>query len=112
MKRYGMVINVKKDKVEEYKKLHAAVWPNVLKKIKDCNIVNYSIYFAQLEKGKYTLFSYFEYTGQDFDADMKKMADDPVTQKWWDVCIPCLNPIELRKEGELWMNMEELFYVE
>ena len=112
MKRYGMVINVKKDKVEEYKKLHAAVWPDVLKKIKDCNIINYSIYLAQLKKGKYTLFSYFEYTGQDFDADMKKMADDPVTQKWWDVCISCLNPIELRQEGELWMNMEELFYVE
>ncbi|HUV95144.1 MAG TPA: L-rhamnose mutarotase, partial [Anaerolineae bacterium] len=30
MKRYGMVIGVKLDKLEEYKRLHAAVWPGVL----------------------------------------------------------------------------------
>lgn len=44
MKRYGMVIKVKPEKADEYKKLHASVWPDVLKKIKDCNIKNYSIF--------------------------------------------------------------------
>jgi L-rhamnose mutarotase len=81
MKRYGMVIKVKSEKLEEYKNLHAAVWPKVLDTIRKCNIRNYSIY----HKDGY-LFSYFEYIGEDFEADMAKMAADPTTQKWWDVC--------------------------
>jgi L-rhamnose mutarotase len=105
MKRFGMVIGVHPDKIEEYKKLHAAVWPDVLKMIKTCSIQNYSIY---LKDG--LLFSYFEYTGDNFDADMDKMAADPVTQQWWDVCKPCQNPLETRAEGEWWANMEEVFY--
>jgi L-rhamnose mutarotase len=110
--RYGSVIGVKPEKIEEYKRLHADVWPGVLKMIKQCNIRNYSIYFGELEKGKYYLFSYFEYTGDDFDADMAKMAADPTTQKWWSVCEPCQSPIPTRKEGEWWANMEEVFHHE
>ena len=45
MKRYGSVIGVKPEKLEEYKKLHAAVWPAVLAMISECNIRNYSIYY-------------------------------------------------------------------
>ena len=105
MKRYGMVIGIRPEKIEEYKELHAAVWPDVLKMISACNIRNYSIYL----KDNF-LFSYFEYTGKDFDADMAKMAADPTTRKWWDVCEPCQDPLSSRKEGEWWANMEEVFH--
>jgi len=105
MKRYGMVLGIKPDRIEEYKKLHVAVWPDVLKMIKSCNISNYSIYFKDD-----LLFSYFEYTGDDFEADMEKMAADPVTQQWWDVCKPCQQPLETRKDGEWWADMEEVFH--
>ena len=105
MKRYGMVIGINQEKIEEYKKLHAAVWPDVLKKITECNIRNYSIYLKD-----HTLFSYFEYIGTDFNGDMAKMAADPTTQKWWDVCKPCQKPLETRAEGEWWSNMEEVFH--
>ena len=83
MKRYGWVIGLHPEKVEEYKRLHAAVWPDVLKMIKACNIRNYSIYLRRLDNGKPYLFSYLEYTGNDFAADMARMAADPVTQRWW-----------------------------
>jgi len=69
MKRYGMVIGLQADKVEEYKRLHAAVWPAVLKMIRECNIRNYSIFLRTLDDGRPYLFSYFEYTGNDFAAD-------------------------------------------
>jgi L-rhamnose mutarotase len=108
--RYGMVIGVKAEKLEEYKKLHAAVWPAVLAKIHECNIRNYSIYLTKLDDGNYYLFSYFDYAGKDFKADMDKMAADPTTQKWWDVCKPCQRPIASRAEGEWWANMEEVFH--
>ena len=107
MKRYGMVIGVNPEKIEEYKKLHAAVWPDVLKMITKCNIKNYSIYLKDE-----LLFSYFEYVGSDFDADMAKMAADPTTQKWWDVCKPCQSPLKTREEGEWWAIMEEVFHLD
>ena len=112
VKRYGMVIGVREEKLAEYKKLHAAVWPGVLKTIKDCNIRNYSIYLHELEDGKYYLFGYFEYSGEDFKADMEKMAADPVTQKWWELCEPCQIPLSNRQEGEWWANMEEVFHID
>ena len=45
MKRYEWVIGLKEEKVDEYKKLHAAVWPEILKMISECNFTNYSILF-------------------------------------------------------------------
>jgi L-rhamnose mutarotase len=107
MKRYGQVIKIRTEKLEEYKKLHADPWPDVLKMIRECNIRNYSIY----HKDGY-LFAYFEYTGDDFEGDMAKMAADPVTQKWWDVCKPCQQPLGTREEGEWWANMEEVFHLD
>ncbi len=105
MQRYGMVIKVRPEKFEEYKRLHSAVWSGVLKTIHECNIRNYSIY----HKDNY-LFSYFEYVGQDFRADMDRMAADPITQEWWAVCKPCQDPLSTRQEGEWWANMEEVFH--
>ncbi len=107
MKRYGLVIKVRPEKIEEYKKLHAAVWPGVLKTIRASNIRNYSIYL----KDDY-LFSYFEYIGTNFETDMEKMAADPITQKWWAVCNPCQMPLETSQKGEWWANMEEVFHVD
>lgn len=107
MKRYGMVIKVKAQKFEAYKKYHAGVWPEVLDMIKKCNIQNYSIY----HKDGY-LFSYFEYIGKDFKADMAKMAADPKTQEWWNIVMPMQQPLETRVEGEWWAEMEEVFHMD
>ena len=37
-RRYAQIVKLKPEHVEEYKKVHAAVWPEVLKQIKDCKI--------------------------------------------------------------------------
>ena len=73
---------------------------------------NYSIYLRKLPDGNHYLFSYFEYVGDDFDGDMAKMADDPMTQKWWAVCEPCQEPLADRVEGEWWADMEEVFHLD
>jgi len=103
MQRMGMVLGLKPDKVERYKELHANVWPEILSKISECNITNYSIFLKEPEN---LLFGYWEYVGEDFEADAAKMAADPKTQEWWDVCMPCQEPLETRKEGEWWAMME------
>jgi L-rhamnose mutarotase len=105
MKRYGSVIKLVPGKLEEYKKYHARIWPGVADMIRGCNIRNYSIYFKDG-----FLFSYFEYHGTDYDADMAKMAADPETLKWWDIMKPMQQPLETRSEGEWWAEMEEVFH--
>ena len=80
-------------KIEAYKRLHASVWPEILAKISDCHITNYSIYLKQPEN---LLFGYWEYTGSDFAADAAKMATDPKTQEWWSVCMPMQEPLAIR----------------
>ncbi len=107
MQRMGMVIGLAPDKVAEYKRLHAAVWPDVLAMISACGIRNYSIFLKEPEN---MLFGYWEYHGEDFAADAAKMAADPKTQEWWAVCMPCQRPLETRKEGEWWAMMDEVFH--
>ena len=103
----GMLIGLKPEHIAEYRKLHAAVWPEILDKITECNIRNYTIFLREPEN---LLFAYWEYIGTDFEADMQKMADDPNTQRWWDICMPCQEPLESRKEGDWWAMMEEVFH--
>lgn len=39
-RRFAQIVKLKPEFVDEYKKVHAAVWPEVLKQIRDCNIVD------------------------------------------------------------------------
>ena len=105
MKRYGMVLKLRPEATAAYKRYHAAVWPEVLAMIEACNIRNYSIYFHDGY-----LFSYFEYVGADYAADMAKMAADPKTLEWWTIMEPMQEPLETRKRDEWWAEMEEVFH--
>lgn len=107
MIRFGQMIEVKPDRLEEYKRYHANPWPEINHMIKECKIQNYSIY----HKGDY-LFAYYEYVGEDYEADMGKMAADPKTQEWWNVVKPCQKPLDNRKEGEWWSDMEEVYHLD
>ena len=107
MRRFGQMIRLKPDKSEEYIRLHSQIWPGVLSMLLACNIRNYTIFI----KDNY-LFAYFEYTGNDYDADMAKMAADPETQRWWNTVKPLMEPIETANPGEFWANMEEVFHLD
>jgi L-rhamnose mutarotase len=107
MQRHGQLIGVKPEKLAEYKRYHAAVWPEILDMIYQCNIRNYSIY----HKGG-QLFAYYEYVGDDYAADMAKMAADPKTQEWWDIMMPLQQPVADRAQGEWWAELEEVFHTD
>jgi len=105
----GLCIALKADKVAEYKRLHAAVWPGVLATIAACQIRNFSIFLKEPEN---LLFAYWEYHGSDFAADAARMAADPVTRDWWALTDPCQEPFATRAEGAWWAEMEEVFHVD
>lgn len=109
MQRMGMVIGLKPDMIDEYKRLHAAVWPEVLAQIAQSNIRNYSIFLREPES---LLFGYWEYHGDDFKADMARMAEDSKTQEWWALTGPCQQPLITRARGEQWAMMAEVFHTE
>ena len=107
MKRYGQVIRLKEEYEEEYRKLHNDPMPGVNDIISDCNITNYSIFLLNGH-----LFSYFEYVGDDFEQDMKKMAASEITKKWWALTDPCQDRFIGAAEGEWWATMEEVYHLD
>ena len=107
VRRIAAVIGLPQGGIEEYERLHAAVWPGVLERLRLSNVTNYSIYrFGEL------LFSYLEYVGDDYDADMAAIAADPATQEWWAVCEPLQHPLPQREPGEWWHEIPEVFHLD
>jgi L-rhamnose mutarotase len=102
-----MVLRVRPERFEEYKRYHAAVWPEVLERITASRIKNYSIYHKEG-----WLFSYFEYWGDDFEADMKLVAADVATRRWWSIMEPMQIPLPSREPQEWWARMEEVFHLD
>ena len=109
MQRMGLVIALKAEKVADYKRLHAAVWPQVLEKISQCHIRNYTIFLREPEN---LLFSYWEYHGHDFAGDAAEMAAHDTTQQWWALCGPCQTALATRAPGEWWAAMEPIFHLD
>lgn len=108
-RRYATVTGLIPEKAEYYRQLHANAWPAINKMIKECHIQNYSIHEKEIE-GKLYLFSYFEYTGDDFEADMKKMAADAETQRWWKETDSCQMPLpDAAAKGKIWSDMNEVY---
>jgi L-rhamnose mutarotase len=105
----GMVIRVAPDRVDEYRRLHAQVWPEVIERLTRSGVRNYSIFLREPEN---LLFGVWEYHGNDFKADMEAIASDPVTQKWWRFTDPCQVPLESRAPGEHWAAMREVFHMD
>jgi L-fuconate dehydratase len=106
-RRHGQLIGLAPDQIEPYERLHAAVWPEVLATIAACHIRNYSIFRHGTQ-----LFAYFEYVGDDFAADMARMAADPKTQEWWKLTDPLQVPLPDRAAGEWWAEMREVFHTD
>ena len=105
MSRHASILTLRPGKEAEYRDLHKAVWPRVLERMQLSNVQNFSIF---LRDG--LLFSYFEYAGDDFEADMAALAADPVSQRWWKLTEPCQEPVRTAADGELWAPMDEVFH--
>jgi L-rhamnose mutarotase len=108
--RYGMVIGVKQEKLDYYRQLHANPWEGVLDQIDRSKLRNFSIWLVEMRPQEYYLFGYFEYTGDDFEADMQAMGEDDTTKRWWKETDPCQTPIPTARDGQRWVMMEEVFY--
>lgn len=107
MRRMGSVIRLKPGKAAEYKRLHDEAAPEILEAHRKYHYTNFSIFY----KDDY-LFSYLEYTGEDWEADQRKMAEDPVMIRWRQICRPLMEPLDTRAPGEWQAFMEMVFHLD
>jgi len=107
MRRMGHVVGVRPERIEEYERIHVEVWPEVLAALSSANITNYSIF----RHGE-LLFSYWEYLGSDFEADIAKVATDPVSQKWAALTSKMQRAPDGAAPGQLWLSIPEVFHLD
>jgi L-rhamnose mutarotase len=108
MKRFGYTIGVREDKLEEYQRLHVEVWPAVNAAMSACHLRNFTIFLRRFPDGKHYLFMYYEYAGDDYAADMRRMAADRDVQEWWQHTAPCQEPLVGLDPSEWWAAMTEV----
>jgi len=106
MKRIAQTIRLRPEHREQYLALHRQVWPGVEAALHTAQVRNYSIFLRED-----TLFSYFEYHGDDFDADMAAIADDPDTRRWWQLTDPCQQPWSDAGTGGHWSDLTEIWHL-
>jgi L-rhamnose mutarotase len=109
VKRVGMVIKIKPEFIEEYKALHADSNAGVRDLLTEANMHNFSIFLHQLDDGNWYEFGYYEYTGDDFEADMAKLDKHPRNIEWLEICDPMQVPLE-GYDG--WAEMEQVYFNE
>ncbi len=104
---YGQIGRLKRNKIKTYKYLHENPWPEVLETIKKCNLQNYSI-FIQDD----IVFAYFEYVGEDYEADMKNMEKCKHTLEWWKHTKPCFVLNSFSQDSLYYNDMQQIFFME
>jgi L-rhamnose mutarotase len=107
MRRVASVIGLRPERADQYLQHHRNVWPEVQATLRAAHVTNYSIF-----RRDDLLFSYCEYVGDDYEADMARIADDPITQRWWLLTDPCQQPLPSTAHGEWWAPAEEVFHLE
>jgi L-rhamnose mutarotase len=108
VKRVGMVVKIKKGKLEEYKKLHADSNPGVRDLLTKYGMHNFSIYIVRLADSAWYEFGYYEYWGKDLEGDMQKLAEEPRNKRWLELCDPLQEGILPDQQG--WKQMDRLYY--
>ena len=107
VRRIGAVVGLRPDAVEEYCRLHAQAWPEVLAANRQAGITNYSIFLLREHN---LLFAYQEYRGEERAADRAKLAANPVMQEWWRLCRPLQMPIAKTSDARRWVDMDLIFH--
>jgi len=108
-RRFGQLLGLRPERFEEYRRLHANLWPEIADALHAAGVRNYSIFHLRGQ-----LFGYFEYVGppQEFDARMAALAAAPRMREWWDLMEPMQIPLEGRASGAWWADMSEVFHLD
>ena len=105
MPRYAFKLQIKPNAIEEYEREHQRVWPELLAKLKEVGISDYSIF----RRGQELVLCL---RAEDFDKAWDELARDPVNQRWQAFMSRLFEPVPDKGSGERFAMMKEVFYLE
>jgi len=106
MKRVGFLLKVKEEMIEDYKKHHVEIWPEMVEALQRTGWENYSLFMR--DDG--LLFGYFE-TPDSFETALDRMAKEEINAKWQDFMAPYFEGLDGAHADESMIELEEVFHV-
>jgi L-rhamnose mutarotase len=110
MQRIGLVAGLSQQNRETYLSLHRDDVAGVRDLMEKYNMRNFSIFRFRVDAERELIFGYYEYCGDDYEADQAALAREPRNIEWLKQCDPCQIP--LREGDEGWGAMEQIYYNE
>ena len=105
MPRMAFRLRLRPNAIEEYERSHKQVWPELLAKIKEVGISDYSIFRRDTDL-------ILVMRVENFDAAWDALAKDPVNLRWQAEMSRLFEPVPDLKPGERFAMMKEVFYLE
>ena len=105
MPRFAFRLRLKKEAIDEYDREHTRVWPELLQKLKEVGISDYSIF----RRGQDLVLSL---TVDDFERAWSELDRDPVNQRWQQHMGRLFEPMPGLQPGERFAMMHEVFRLE
>jgi L-rhamnose mutarotase len=107
MKRVGFILKVKQDRLDEYKRHHEQVWPEMLKALSEAGWHNYSLFVR--DDG--LLFGYFE-TPYNLQEAQSRMATTEVNTRWQEFMVPYFESTNNSRPDEMFLELTEIFHLD
>ncbi len=105
MERICFLLQVRPERLEEYKERHRAVWPDMLQALRETGWHNYSLFLR--DDG--LLVGYFE--TPDYEAALAGMAMREVNERWQREMAPFFVDLDGRRPDEGFLRLEQVFYL-
>ena len=105
MQRICFLLQVKKDRIEEYKERHESVWPDMLQALSETGWHNYSLFL----RPDGLLVGYFE--TPDLQAALDGMAGREVNDRWQAEMGEFFEALGDRRPDEGFEMLEQVFYL-
>ena len=105
MQRVCFLLKVKKHKIDEYKRAHTAVWPEMLEALRQTGWCNYSLFL----RPDGLLVGYLE--TPDFERARAGMKERAVNERWQKAMADYFEQLEGGPDDSM-VSLEEVFHLE
>jgi len=106
MQRVCFQLQVRPDRIAEYRKRHADVWPEMRAALTATGWRNYSLFLS----GSGMLIGYVEC--EDFEASRRAMEETEVNARWQAEMAGFFEDLEGRRPDEGLLRLEEVFHLD
>ena len=106
MQRVCFLLNVRPERLEEYKTRHVAVWPEMIRALRECGWNNYSLFL----RPDGLLVGYLE--TPDFEQALKEMKRREVNHRWQSEMAPFFVSQDGSGPDQFMIPLEEVFHLD